>query len=205
MIGNSVRQLALFLVAAFVLTACGPQASMIQTTTPLLVTETTVPEPTTTLLLTETMTPASSHTASATPCLGLVAIPDSMFEKSFGWPYIDVPGIPVQGMECAVPEEIVRQVMLDWLETVKITSPGQRCGLEDYMIDKMMIRATNTSQYDIVVTVTYHVKPGRFGDCGWITDRGQFEEDGWIKTGDTFAIYRENGYFKLIKRAPWGV
>jgi hypothetical protein len=95
--------------------------------------------------------------------------------------------------------------VLQWLETIKIKSPDQNCGLEEYTVDIVTLREnTITPQYDIVARVNYHVKPGRFMDCGWISDRGVIEPNGWIGTGDTFGVYRENGYFRLIVLTGWG-
>jgi len=198
--GNFIRQLALFSIALCVLAACASQTVAVQTTPPLLVTDTTTPGPTSTP--TATLTPAPTYTASATPCLGLVATPVSTpaINPAYRWPYGEatIPRIPIQGMECAAPEEIVRQLMLQWLETIKTNSLGQRCGLEDYKLGTITIKDTTAPQYDTMAVVGYHVKPGRFGDCGWISDRGEIEKDGWIKTEDFFGVYREKGYFKLV-------
>jgi hypothetical protein len=77
--------------------------------------------------------------------------------------------------------------------------------LEDYTLDQITIRTnTITPQYDIVASVGYHVKLGRFMDCGWISGRGELEKDSWIKTGDTFGVYRENSNFRLIILPGWG-
>jgi hypothetical protein len=94
---------------------------------------------------------------------------------------------------------------LQWLDTIKINANHQSCGLEEYTLDTItLMENTITSQYDIVAKVSYHVKPGRFGDCGWITGRGEIEKDGWVNTGDVFGVYRENGYFRLIVLPGWG-
>jgi hypothetical protein len=55
-----------------------------------------------------------------------------------------------------------------------------------------------------VAGVGYQVKPGHFGDCGWISDRGVLEKDGWIKTSDIFGVYIENDYFRLRILPGWG-
>lgn len=76
--------------------------------------------------------------------------------------------------------------------------------MEDYTLDTIKLKVnTITPQYDIVAGVGYHVKPGQFGDCGWIADRGILEKDSWIKTSDIFGVYRENEYFRLIVLPGW--
>lgn len=167
---SSLGQLALFLIALFVLTACGSQAATVQITPPDF------------LPSTATNTPAPTTIATITPCLGFVAtsvgtpLPWSYADNH--WDKIAISRIPIQGRECTTSQEIVRKLVLQWLETIKTNSPTQeQCGLEDYSLDNIMIKEnTITPQYDIVAGVGYHVKPGRFGDCGWISDRGQIEK-----------------------------
>lgn len=175
------RWLALLLVTIFVLTACNSQKSTI----------------------------TNMPTTSGTPCLGLITTPIST-PVSWGngadyWDNIATSRIPIQNMECASSENIVKELVLQWLELIKEKSPNQNCGLEEYTVDTVTIREnTITPQYDIVARVGYHVKPGRFMECGWISDRGIIEPNGWINTGDTFGVYRENGYFRLIVLTGWG-
>jgi len=169
--------------------------------------------PAPTAVPTETAVPTSTSmpipTGTATPCFGLVAIPAS---TPLPWSYADdywnnvaISRISTKGMECADSIEIIRKLVLQWLEIIKTNSQNQQCGLEDYTLDTIVIKENMiTPQYDIVAGVGYHVKPGRFNDCGWISDRGQVEENGWIKTSDTFGVYRENGYFRLIVLPGWG-
>ena len=178
---NTVRWSTFFLVTIFVLTACDSQKS------------------------------ATTHipTTSGTPCLGLVSTPiNTPTSWGYGadyWDSIAISRIPTQNMECASLEDIVKELVLQWLETIKTKSPHQNCGLEEYTVDTITIREnTIAPQYDIVARVDYHVKPGRFMDCGWVSDRGIIEPNGWIGTGDTFGVYRENGYFRLIVLTGWG-
>lgn len=222
MISNFIRRLVLFLIAFSVLTACDSQAAKVQTTPSgfLLVTDpapsltsTSIPTSigTATPSLTPTSKPTVTCTATATPCLGFVATPVS---TPLPWSYADdywdklaVSRIPVQGLECAAPQEIVSELVLQWLETIKTTSSRQilHCGLEDYTLEKItIVTNTITPQYDIVAGVFYHVKPGRFGDCGWISGRGILEKDGWIGDYDFFGVNRENGYFRLKILPGWG-
>ena len=152
-----------------------------------------------------TMTP----TVTTTPCLGLVATPVS---TPLPWSYADdywnsvaISRIPTRGMECAGPIEIVRKLLLQWFEIIKTNSPNGQCGLEEYTLDQIALQKnTITPQYDIVAGVAYHVKPGRYSDCGWLSVRGQIEANGWIATGDVFGVYRENGFFRLIVLPGWG-
>lgn len=146
---------------------------------------------------------------SGTPCLGALAAPVNTPEPwEYGadyWDAIAISRLPVQGMECASSENIVKSLVSQWLETIKATSPSQNCGLDEYTIDTITIKEnTITPQYDIVARVSYHVNLGRFKDCGWISDRGIIESNGWISTSDTFGVYRENGYFRLIVLTGWG-
>jgi hypothetical protein len=92
-----------------------------------------------------------------------------------------------------------------WLDTIKVNSPHLPCGLEDYKVNTITMKPnTITPQYDIVAFVDYEVNPGRFGDCGWISDRGILEGNGWIKTHDPFGVYRQDGYYQLVVLPGWG-
>lgn len=149
-----------------------------------------------------------TSTAKATPCLGFAPTPIStplLWPYASYWDKIAVSRIPIQDMECAAPHEIVRELVAQWLETIKTNSPHQICGLEDYAVGTITIRTnTITPQYDIVARVSYRVTPGRFVGCDWIADRGILKSGGWIGTGDIFGVYRENGYFRLIVLSGWG-
>lgn len=155
--------------------------------------------------------PAITHTPSAseTPCLGLIATSAST-PASWGygaeyWDEIAISRIAVQNLACASSNQIVKELVLQWLEIIKTSAKRQNCGLEEYTLDTITLMENKiTPQYDIVARVNYHVKPGKFKECGWISDRGILEQDGWINTSDTFGVYRENGYFRLIVLPGWG-
>lgn len=208
MIGKFVRRLTFVLILSSSLIACGSQTAIVQTPLPGLLSATSPVSS-----LTAIYTPLSSRTATktppATPCLGFapIIVSTPIVDLPLSWPFgeLTTPSVPIKGMECADPQKIVGELVLQWLEKVKSNSPNQICGLEDYALGEIRINVnTITPQYDIVASVTYHVRPGRFGDCGWITARGEFEENGWIKTGDTFGVYREDGNFRLIVLPGWG-
>lgn len=206
MIGKFIRRLIIFLIAPSMLMGCISQVTTVRTTPSGFLSAST-PKPS----LTATHLPPPTRTAilASTPCLGFIATPVSTpLPWSYAtdyWDMIAISRISIQGVECAAPQEVARELMLKWLETIKINSPKLNCGLEDYTLDKISIKENSiTPQYDIVAGVDYHVKPGRFGDCGWISDRGILEKDGWIKTSDIFGVYRENSYFRLRVLPGWG-
>ncbi len=209
--GNFMRRFALFLIALFALTACGSQAPAVQPTPSALLpgTATTTPSPSPTATLTPTPSHTPAPTYTATPCIGFVtSMVNFVWAPRVAWSsedYLDkmaVSRIPIEGMECAAPQEIVRQLMSQWLETLKTNSPSQRqCGVEDYTFDGSTMENILDRKYDIKVRVFYSVKPGRFENCGWYPD--EIEKDAWFKTEDVFGVYRKNGYFNLIVLTRW--
>lgn len=200
MMDGSIRRFVLFFIVLFVLSACGSQAPAVQATPSSLLS---------TPSLTATLTPAPTDTATATPCLGFIATPrntpPSWSYADDYWNNVAISRIPVQGMECSAPQEIVSKLLLLWFETIKTNSTAEHCGLEEYTLDSITVKQNFiTPQYEIVASVHYHIKPGRFAACSGIVGHGVFEKDGWIRTSDVFGVYRENGYFRLIVLPGWG-
>lgn len=178
---NIFWRLTLIVFTLSVFTACNSQA-IAQTNTPII---------------------------SGTPCLGSLVTPVNTPEPwQYGadyWDKIAISRLPIQSLECASKENIVKELVSQWLEIIRTNSPQQNCGLEKYTVDTIAIRENIiTPQYDIVARVDYHVNLGHFMDCGWVSDRGIIESNGWINTSDTFGVYRENGYFRLIVLTGWG-
>lgn len=127
------------------------------------------------------------------------------------WEKIATARLPIQSNECTTPHDIVNQLVHQWLDNIIVNTPHLSCGLIGYKVGTIWIRpdsATNlntpTPQYDIVAYVDYEVNIGSYSDCGWIPDRGMPEGNGWIKTGDVFGIYRQDGYYQLVVLPGWG-
>jgi hypothetical protein len=201
---NRARLILLFF-PLFLLMACNPKTNQVQIT-PTDYSQALV----TSQSLTLTPTPISTPTVSpsVTPCLDVLATP---INTPLPWPYsgrwdsIAISVLPVQDLKCASQEEVVRHLVLNWLEIIKTNSTQSICGLEDYSIVQIITKINTISpQYDIVAGVTYRVRPGRFVECGWISDRGIMEPNGWIKTSDTFGVYRESDSFRLVVLSGWG-
>ncbi len=198
---NLLQRLALCLISLSLLIACGSQASVSQTPHPVFLSETAT-----------SATNITSLPAMGTPCLGVAPAPTGTPEP---WPYADVwdkvaiARMPIQGMECASSEEIVRKLVLQWFETIKTSASPQMCILEDYTLDTIQITGNIiTPQYDIVARIVSHVKIKSERTpvpCEWSATRGLPNKDGWLESGDYFGVYREDGYFRLIVLPNWGI
>lgn len=173
-------------------------------------TNTTTPSLT---VLQNSVTPPS---ITPTACLGFKPTPISTLLPWMGdpngyWEKIATARLPIQGHECIAPDDIVNQLVHQWLDNIIVNTPHLSSGLIDYKVGEIRIRsdwATNpntpTPQYDIVAFVDYEVNIGDFFDCGWIPDRGKPIGNNWIKTADPFGVYRQDGFYHLIVLSGWG-
>jgi hypothetical protein len=164
-------------------------------------------------MLQNSITPSS---VIPTVCLGFEPTPIStplpwINDPNGNWEKIATSRLPIQGHECIAPDDIVNQLVHQWLDNIIVNTPHLSCGLIDYKVGTINIRpdaATNintpTPQYDIVAFVDYEVNIKGFSDCGWIPDRGIPEGNGWIKTHDPFGVYRQDGYYELVVLSGWG-
>lgn len=149
--------------------------------------------------------------SSGTPtlCLGFeptpTGTPPPWINGSSLWEQMPTALLPIQDNECVSPNDLVNQLVDQWLHNIEVDAPNLPCGLEDYKVDTITIKPnTLTPQYEIVAIVEYEVNPGRFTDCSWLSDRGFILENGWIKTHDPFGVYRKDGYYQLIVLPGWG-
>ncbi|MGC1376700.1 MAG: hypothetical protein WA821_10765 [Anaerolineales bacterium] len=172
------KNLLIFAVILFTLSACGLRATATLEPTPL---------PTATIAPTDTPAPTVVENMIATP------VPTNTPSPKYD------AALPVASIgDKATQEEIARALFKEWLDHDAQTRIGS---LEAYTIDEVTLTTLPGREYgvDFVVGVVYSVNPGKEGHGNWIAGNGvASENDTWIRSKFLFiGVRRDNDLYVL--------
>lgn len=152
-------------------------------------------------VITSTNTPSKSPT----PVLEIKVTP-TLIPPLDNWDKRYISRIPTKDMASATPEEIVKSLVTQWLEYYKTQSTDSDFKIEEYSLGWIRLEKTpTTSQYKIVATAAFQVKPVKIPNV-WASFPGEArnQNDPWWHLGMTFGVFRDSEYFRLRLLPGWG-
>lgn len=141
-------------------------------------------------------TPSLAQTLPAATPTDIFAYADN-----FGDGYIS--RIPIKEVGDAPPDEIMKRLLLQWLEHYKMECIDNN-KLDDYTVDNIYL--TNDPfrpQYEIIAMVSFSVRPVETPN-EWVSLPTSISDDEWEHLGSVFGVFRDDEDFRLRLLPGWG-
>jgi hypothetical protein len=100
-------------------------------------------------------------------------------------------------------EEIVKQLVTQWLDHYKLHSNTSQAAIDEYTVDTVSLMIAPSS-YEIVAGVGFSIVPAQIPNA-WASFTGDIQpNDRWWRLWATFGVFRDGDDFRLRLLAGWG-
>ena len=160
--------------------------------------------PVTTELPTKVFQSVTDPPADASPSsVATTKVVPTFVQPVSGWDKRYISRVPIKDMAGKSTEEIVKALLIQWLDYYETGTMDEDYKIANYTIEKVFLKDNTHQQYDIVAEVVFLVEPVRLPD-GWIGAESIILENGWVQRDLLFGVFRENENFRLIMLIGWG-
>ena len=123
---------------------------------------------------------------------------------NFGDGYIS--RVPIKDFNNLAPEEIVKALVIQWLEHYKTQNQAPNVALKDYALDKInLLDNSSSSGFEIVAGVKFSIIPAQIPN-DWASFPGDTisPNDVWWHLSAPFGIFKDSEYLILKLVFGWG-
>jgi len=114
--------------------------------------------------------------------------------------------VPIKDFNNLAPEEIVKTLVIQWLEHYKTQSQVPNVALKDYTLDKInLLDISSSSGFEIVAGVKFSIIPAQVPN-DWASFPGDTisPNDVWWHLSAPFGIFKDGEYLILKLVFGWG-
>lgn len=101
-------------------------------------------------------------------------------------------------------EEIVKQLVTQWLDHYKLHSNDPQAAIDEYTVDTVSLMSAPSS-YEIVASVKFSIVPAHIpSDWGSFPGEEIKPDDRWWRLWTIFGVFRDGDDFRLRLLSGWG-